>query len=170
MRIVSLLLVSSFAATALSASPALAETDGKTLPGAACLASEDGVTKIVRDGRQHAFNSAEQRATWYCPVIKDNGLGIIRKANVFVSDKSVTDLVRCALESRNSNGTLVAVSRRTTGGGAQGENDTFVQDVELTFDTVVQGTNPGYYALVCDVPGKTSVGKSGLFMYDVLED
>ena len=164
MRTHSLSLVSSFVMVALAGGHALAESDGKTNAGAACLAAAGSAKDIARQVDGRADNDQPRTATFICPVEADIGGGRISSASVTFRDGSTTDSVRCVLSKRS----------RTTGGLDFNTVASSVPNVEtqtLFFSGGVGDVDgvDSYYLMTCQVPGVDDGARSSVFSHKWIE-
>jgi hypothetical protein len=123
--------------------------DGKTYPGAMCRPDNRGAFwTAVHSGGQTISNFGNPSGGWVdCPVVRDVLAGkvdALYSATMKVKDPHSSQNVSCTLYSRNSDGTALEFSAKSTAGQSNS-----VQT--LSFATL-DSANLGYYYFLCQLP------------------
>jgi len=158
MRTATLFLVSSFAITALSASPAFAER--QSYPGATCQAAAAG-DDIIRNGFGLLRNNGSDAASVVCPLVVSTEVPV--EARIYVADMRTDASVVCRRRSIQSDGDLISVQTRST--GDDGGDVVAGPSLQLNFSPTTLSVN-GAVSVTCALPGKPAGGhSSGVNVY-----
>jgi hypothetical protein len=157
MRTASLLLASTFAITALSAGPALAER--QSYPGAACHPT-GSATGITRNEAGQLRNSGSSATAVICPLVVSTEVPV--DARIYVRDMRNNGSVVCRRQSVQSDGDRIDIESRSSGGDI---GDAVVNaSVALDFTATTLSVN-GAVSVTCDIPAKGPDGESGINVY-----